>query len=273
MALHLTVLSFLMVFHKDRVWGHCCLPFILANCLKSSNTIYLKHMPTLMTLSFTCRLVLTRLLIRMMRSLTWNAVYRALRISSNLIKSAKSELEDRWGKHLRKKLRYFQLLPNLAQRKLIDLANHLSSSSPCGLLTVTHRAFEILNFMASSREFLWAGFAKNGSLYRRISTKYKSSKLFWRILEDNKQNKRENWGKETLRICVCKSPIAELCATCSWNGDDFLLVLPSLRFLPSNSCIFWWILSASSCLLSLTLSLVSNSIFLGESRKQSVLVK
>ena len=51
MALHLTVLSFLMAFHKDRVWGHCCLPFIPANCLKSSNTIYLKHMPMLMTLS------------------------------------------------------------------------------------------------------------------------------------------------------------------------------------------------------------------------------
>ena len=90
MALHLTVLGFLMAFHKDRVWGHCCLPFIPANCLKSSNTIYLKHMPMLMTLSFTCRLVLTRLLIRLMRSLPWNAVYRTfvrgcLRISSNLM--------------------------------------------------------------------------------------------------------------------------------------------------------------------------------------------
>ena len=78
--------------------------------------------------------------------------------------------------------------------------------------------------MASRGEFLWAGFANNESLYRRMSTKYKSSKLFWRILEDNKQNKRENWSKETLRICACKSPIAELCATCSWNGDDFLPV-------------------------------------------------
>ena len=75
MALHLTVLSFLVAFHKDRVWGHCCLPFIPANCLKSSNTIYLKHMPMLMTLSFTCRLVLTRLLIRMMRSLPIRTLY------------------------------------------------------------------------------------------------------------------------------------------------------------------------------------------------------
>ena len=126
---------------------------------------------------------------------------------------------------------------------------------------------KMLNFMASRGEFLWAGFGNNERLYRRMSTKYKSSKLFWRILEDNKQNKRENWGKETLRICACKSPIAELCATCSWNGDDFLPVLPSLRFSLSNSCLFWWILSANSCLL------VPNSIFFWESRKQSVSVK
>ena len=58
MALHLTVLGFLMAFQKDRVWGHCCLPFTPANSLKLSNTIYLRHMPMLMTLSFTHRLVL-----------------------------------------------------------------------------------------------------------------------------------------------------------------------------------------------------------------------
>ena len=33
-----------------------------------------------------------------------------------------------------------------------------------------------------------------------IMTKYKSSKLFWRILEDNKQKKRENRGKKTVRL-------------------------------------------------------------------------
>ena len=43
-----------------------------------------------------------------------------------------------------------------------------------------------------------AAFAKNESFYRRISTKYKSSKLFWRILEDNKRNKRENRGNKTV---------------------------------------------------------------------------
>ena len=129
---------------------------------------------------------------------------------------------------LRKKLRYFRLLPNLArQRKLIDLANHLPSSSPCGLLTWHTELSKILNFMASRGEFFVSRF----------------------------------WSKETLRICACKSPIAQLCAKCSWNGDDFPPVLPSLRFSPSNSCLFWWILSANSCLL------VSNSIFFWESRK------
>ena len=64
-----------------------------------------------------------------------------------------------------------------------------------------------------------------------------------------------------VRFCDTRISILELCATCSWNGDDFLPVLPSLRFSPSNSCLFWWILSANSCLL------VSNSIFLWGVRK------
>ena len=61
------------------------------------------------------------------------------------------------------------------------------------------------NGAAVGKNFV-AGFAKNESLYRRISTKYKSSKLFWRILEDNKQNKRENRGKKTVRIFASNSP-------------------------------------------------------------------
>ena len=36
-----------------------------------------------------------------------------------------------------------------------------------------------------------AAFSKTESLYRRISTKYKSSKLIWRVLEDNKQKKTQ----------------------------------------------------------------------------------
>ena len=47
-----------------------------------------------------------------------------------------------------------------------------------------------------------AGFAKNESLYGRILTKYKSSKLFWRILENNKQNKRENQGEKRRNLCL-----------------------------------------------------------------------
>ena len=44
----------------------------------------------------------------------------------------------------------------------------------------------VISFTLSEKcgkEFV-AGFAKNESLYRRILTKYKWSKLFWRILED-----------------------------------------------------------------------------------------
>ena len=93
--------------------------------------------------------------------------------------SPKSELEERWPKKFRKKLCYFRLLPNLVPAPVDFWPWHTELS-------------KILNFMASRGEFLWAGFAKNESLYRRMSTKYKSSKLFWRILEDNKQNKREN---------------------------------------------------------------------------------
>ena len=47
-------------------------------------------------------------------------------------------------------------------------------------------------------------FAKNESLYRRISTKYKSSKLFLRILEDNKENRRESLGKKTVLNLACR---------------------------------------------------------------------
>ena len=53
-----------------------------------------------------------------------------LPIKTALQGSVKWELEDPWGQHLRKKFCYFRLLPNLAQRKLIDLANHRPSFMP-----------------------------------------------------------------------------------------------------------------------------------------------
>ena len=93
-----------------------------------------------------------------------------------------------------KKSRYFRLLPYLAHRKLLprefwasrnDLSNfEKMSADACGVLLTS--------------------FAKNESLYRRISTKYKSSKLFWRILEDNKENRRENLGKKTVLNLACR---------------------------------------------------------------------
>ena len=154
--------------------------------------------------------------------------------------------------------------------KLIDLANHLPSSSPCGLLTVTHRVVENFEFYGESRGIFCEPVLRimkaciDECQPNTSQTNY--SEGFWRIT--NKINAKIEVRKHLeVRICACKSPIAELCATCSWNGDDFLPVLPSLRFWPSNSCLCWWIVSANSCLL------VSNSICFWESRKQSVLVK
>ena len=89
-------------------------------------------------------------------------------------------------------------------------------------------------------------FAKNESLYRRISTKYKSRKLFWRILEDTKQNK-QNRGKKTVWILRADRRFVLVCSTCCWNATNSFP--PSLSLLPSNPCLFWWIISANSCLL------------------------
>ena len=109
-------------------------------------------------------------------------------------------------KENRKKLRYFLFPPDLAHRKLIDLANYLPSSSSRGVWASRNDFFKSgKNGGLVGKDFV-AGFAKNESLHRRISTKYKSSKLFWRILEDNKQNKRENWGKRTVRVFTSNSP-------------------------------------------------------------------
>ena len=85
-----------------------------------------------------------------------------------------------------------------------------------------------------------AVFAKNESLYRRISTKYckyKSSKLFWRILEDNKQNKHENGDIITVRIFACRSPIRLSLQHRLLKHNEFLPAWPSLSFLPSNPCL------------------------------------
>ena len=77
-----------------------------------------------------------------------------------------------------------------------------------------------------------AGFAKNESLYRRIVTKYKWSKLIWRILEDNKQNKLENWGKKTVRINLCVQTTHTL--RYSSNAANSF----PLSFLPLKPCKF-----------------------------------
>ena len=97
-------------------------------------------------------------------------------------------------------------------------------------------------------------FAKNESLYRRIWTKYKSSKLFWRILEDKKPDKRENRGKKTVNAIW---QVGHTLVTFCWNAVKSV----PLSFLPSRSRLFWWILSVNLCLL------VFNSIFGRETKK------
>ena len=83
----------------------------------------------------------------------------------------------------------------------------------------------------ASKHFV-AGFAKNESLYRRIVTKYKWSKLIWRILEDNKQNKLENWGKKTVRINLC----VQTTHTLRYSSNAANSFPPS--FLPLKPCKF-----------------------------------
>ena len=83
-------------------------------------------------------------------------------------------------------------------------------------------------------EVFVAAFVKNESLYRRISTKCKSSKLFWRILEDNKQNKRENRGKKAVRIFAFNSPSRQCLAQNSlqmqWIPSRWAFCLQSLAY-------------------------------------------
>ena len=94
--------------------------------------------------------------------------------------SAPGKIGLNWKK-IRKKLRYFRLLPNLAQRKLIDLANHLPSSSPCGLLTVTHRAFENFEFYGESRRIFVSRFCEECKL---VSTNVNQIQVKQTILKD-----------------------------------------------------------------------------------------
>ena len=68
---------------------------------------------------------------------------------------------------------------------------------------------------------------------------------FWRIT--SKTNTKIEVRKQ-FESCV---PIAGrfvlVCSTCYWNATNSFP--PSLSFLPSNPCLFWWIISANSCLL------------------------
>ena len=113
-------------------------------------------------------------------------------------------------KKIRKKLRYFWLPPILAHQKLIGLANCVAVSAPQSVISFMQWSFKNWEKWKSMRQGFAAAFAKNESLYQQISTKYKSSKLFWRILEDKKRNRRENCSRKTVRIFVCNTP-SQLC--------------------------------------------------------------
>ena len=74
-------------------------------------------------------------------------------------------------------------------------------------------------------------FAKNESLYWRIWTKYKSRKLFWRILGDNKPNKLENRGKKTVNaIRRVGQKSGTLFVETQWNPSRWAFCLQSLAY-------------------------------------------
>ena len=92
------------------------------------------------------------------------------------------------AKKTRQKLRYFRLPPNLAHRKLIDLANYVPSFSPWGVLSFTQRFFKDLEKMAFDVRSSWS------RLLRRMkacidefqpntanTSKANYSEGFWRI--------------------------------------------------------------------------------------------
>ena len=89
-----------------------------------------------------------------------------------------------------KKLRYFGLPPNLAHRKLLDLANYVPSKfQPSSLVFPS-------TLLPCSIRFLRASIQQN-------IERSQGFLILSRILEDNKQNKRKNRGKKTVRIYAC----------------------------------------------------------------------
>ena len=100
--------------------------------------------------------------------------------------------------------------PILAHQKLIGLANCVAVSAPQSVISFMQWSFKNWEKWKSMRQGFAAAFAKNERLHQQISTKYKSSKLFWRILEDKKRNRCENCSRKTVRIFVCNTP-SQLC--------------------------------------------------------------
>ena len=101
--------------------------------------------------------------------------------------------------------------------------------------------------------------------WKLVSTNFNQiqvKQIFWRILEDNKRNKREKVGAQYKSLCAIHQA-GYVCQTYSSNKMNSL----PLSFLPSRPCLFWWILPTNSCLL------VFNSIFQWKTKKLSVFWK
>ena len=79
------------------------------------------------------------------------------------------------------KIALLPIAPKFAQRKLIDLTNYLPSSSPCGLLTVTHRIFKNFEFYGESRGIFVSRFCEECKL---LSTNVNQIQVKQTILKD-----------------------------------------------------------------------------------------
>ena len=128
--------------------------------------------------------------------------------------------------------------------KLIDLANHLPSSSPRGILSFTQRFFQIWYKWRSRLEGFCCGFCEEWKL---VSTNFNQIQVKQIILKDSgdtKQNKRENRGKKTVRIFDSNSPIYSRLYSGThsvetpWNPSRWAFCLQSLAYFDD---LYQWI--------------------------------
>ena len=81
---------------------------------------------------------------------------------------------------IRKKLRYVRFPPNLAYRKLIDLANYVPSSSPHRVLSF--EKLESMGIWSSDTSLIFGGFCEERKL---VSTNFNQIQVKQIILKDS----------------------------------------------------------------------------------------